>query len=287
MFTCEKCEKTFKYKSKYERHINKVKGCFDDDFCQISQKGTEAHRGALKIECSEKIENSEEITTISNNHKKCDFCKNIMLKRCFNRHVIYTCKKVPKYIRENFIVKYNTNGNTSKESKISLQYFRSHNEINNANLINIKNFNDFNNDDYSHLTCEDMVNLCNSGYKSYTLLIELLAKNKKNVNFMIENKNKNEIYVIKDQKIDIITKHEFKEGKLDRLLGILGDIIIKNEVITKVSDKNKEKVKDIIRVDKYKQSVRYNEYSDEVYRNIKKYNSINKDVFKKILSNTK
>ena len=284
MYVCKLCEKTFIYKSRYERHISNKLVCFDNQITQKAQKGAKRRKKAQFCEKKNELETSEDFENIDENKKKCEYCCKILSIKSINRHIIHTCKKVPKNVKEFHIIKFNQHGNTKIDKKIDLEIFRTSNQINNANLISIKDLTDFNKDDYSHLTKEDMIKICKSGYKSYKTLVDLLARNKNNINFMIKNSNKDDVYVIRNQKVDIISRHEFKEGKLDRLLDILGDIVLKEEIIENISEHNKKVVEDVLDMDKMKQSVKYNEYSNEVYRSIQKYNNRNKVVLKKLIT---
>ena len=223
-----------------------------------------------------KVEDSENF--------ECYFCKKNIVKSKLTRHIINSCKMVPNFIRNNYINKFNNNGNTKQNNLISLKDdndINIQNIMNNLNNVNINNISDFDNDDYSHLTEEDMLAICESGFKSYTMLTDLLLRNEKNINYMIKNVKDNDVYVIKNNKIDIISKMEFKETKLDRSVIILTDIFIRKGIRAQLSEKKIRIFEDVIDMDKYREALKYNQYADELFLQLKKFNPRNKKIFKK------
>lgn len=286
------CGKKYVYKSQYERHINKKKSCLTiykkvehyekmgvEKSPFYAQNLQEKNRCNLSNNDDNLSINSETNENIENNLKICKYCEKKISTKHFSRHIIYACKEVPKYVKENYILKFNKHQNTKDKNKISVSSFKKGNGINNANLINIKNISDYDNDDYSHLTKDEMIKICKSGFNSYTLLMELLQKNNKNINFMIKNLNKDDVHVIKNNKIKLISKNEFTEGKMDRIVFVLGDIFIREEIYNELSDKNKLIFEDVLDIDKYKEGIKYFQYANDIFRTASNSNQRNKEIF--------
>ena len=203
-------------------------------------------------------------TTICNNPSTLSLT-NSNIKKIANSNDINDLSKINNQVGNiNLIDTFNNNVN---------------NNMNNINNISINNISDYDNDDYSHLTQEDMIKICKSGFDSYSVLAELLAQNKNNINYMIKNIKDNDVYVIKDNKIDIISKVNFKEAKLDRSVHILSDIFVKKGVKEKLSKQNIIVFEDVIDMDKYRESLKYQQYADELFLKLKKFNPRNKEVF--------
>ena len=272
-YKCESCGVEYKYKSQYERHVNRKSICSSD----TNKKGRPFSKLKKPVITNNSI--SKSIKPSNSIIISCDYCKSKFQKKYLYTHIIKVCLHVPNKIKENYIRRHNKNKHTKEENKISISSFKRGNGINNANFINVNNINDFDNDDYSHLTKDDMLKICNSGFNSYKLLMELLQENKNNINFMVKNKNKNNVHVIKNNKVKVISKVEFKEGKLNRIIYVLGEIFIKDKIISQLSEKEKLIFKNVLNLNKNKDELKYYQYADEIYTHVEIVNERNKNAF--------
>jgi hypothetical protein len=309
MVNCFICNKKFKYLCHLERHLNKKKRCLPNEIKASTTEHNQAQEKNVKsmkkliinedknikmlnhkknvINNNEKSMEykmtilTEKVSRMMNNEVECDYCHKIIKRYGESRHLAKHCLKVPNFVKLNYVEKFNKNGNT--KNKIVLNGFIPGNNIGNLNMIkvkNIKDINDYDNDDYSHLSIDDMVKICKAGYKSFDLLTDYLAKNENNINYMINNTNKNEVHVIKDNKVSIISLAEFSSAKLDRSIIILCDFIIKKEVLKRLSERNIIIFKDATNIDKFRNSIKYGEYTNVVLLKLKNYNRRNKEFFK-------
>jgi hypothetical protein len=100
MYKCEKCSQEFKYKSHYNRHINKKFDCINDSFFNnkinlIDNELIELEKNINKINDNiVPIDNNIKIKTYKSleNGKRCLFCKsNFLYKKNILRHIRESC----------------------------------------------------------------------------------------------------------------------------------------------------------------------------------------------------
>ena len=252
--SCKYCGKPLE-KSKINRHFR--------DFCmQISdelrnsykQKFLSDKRTKHEIVIFEKNEKSEKKKAHFENLKN---SKNVKNTPENNEFLVddFTRKKE----KSNFFVNY---GN--------------YNEMDNRNMISINNINNYDNDDYSHLTEDDIVKICGSGSNTYVVLFKYLMKNKKNYNYMIKNKKEDEIMVIKNNKIRMTNMRVLSVYKLSRLSDIILDIYDDN-IREKLSKDKQDNINKILEDEL--------DFENEYYklkRQLSAYNYKTRNVFKSI-----
>ena len=300
MILCNICGKKFDFIWKLDRHLSGKRPCAkplplrtsenllnlksqnNTVLTQTIENPTQKSNNELNSELniSSISINSENIS----NNSKCEYCNKCITRKNMVRHVINSCRSVPIDIRDNYVRIHN---NHSKTKNKIIKYNGNNignyidnsttNNLNNNNLINISNFDE---DDYSHLTFEDMKKICSSGYDMYSVLGDYLCRNEKNINFAIPNKKEDMVHVIKNNRLDVVSLRDFKEAKMDRTTVVL-EYIYNNMINSKVlSDIEIRTLKDLLDIDKFKQHFKYEQYLNEVYRQLLKFNDHFRKTFK-------
>ena len=286
MVFCKICNKEFKFIRDLNRHLSGKRPCGP-------KRDPKGPQGTLNENMTFYTEKPPEYTQMvlydPNKHRnyitvKCEYCNKELRKKNLRRHYINSCKKISVKERKFYVYKHDTNQNTVESNKLTtnikkINYIDNSttNNLNNNNLINVSNFDE---DDYSHLTYEDMKKICSSGYDMYAVLGDYLCRNEKNINFAIPNKKEDMVHVIKNNRLDVVSLRDFKEAKMDRSTIILGDIfdkLSKNEDLTDIETRT---LKDLLDIDKFKQHFKYEQYLNELYRQLLKFNEHFRKTFK-------
>ena len=199
-YNCLRCNKKFKTKFNFERHLIRKKPCkvIKIDF-----------ENSYLIDCVNK-NNYNELYKENKNKKQCIFCKKILLSKNMNRH-INLCKSNPNNNSDINNTTKNTVINNNIQKNQTQVINNIHNQTNNINI----NINSFGNESFdikeitqqlkfvlgygnfngNQLQYKDRID--NIIY-NYNIIFDHLYSNPKNHNFDIVNK-KNKICKIKDK----------------------------------------------------------------------------------------
>jgi len=154
----------------------------------------------------------------------CPYClKEFKTNNGFRKHIRNTCIVIPKQIKQELINKHNRNTRTKnyiEKDKVIKSVTINNNIINNIQNNIYKN--EKNNKEYlimnpigkesiEHFTDKDKLDIVNSRGNFYNTFINKLYKNPSNHNFMLENKNKNLVKYINQNK-------KLQSGKLNIML---------------------------------------------------------------------
>ena len=294
MFECSKCGKKFSYFSDFTRHENRKTSCN----LKRHKKGTKRH---IKNDIFDPQISLKTTPKTTSQGVSCSYCFKVLAnKSSVNRHILNACLKVPKAEKSRFIAKYNKNGNTKKENKLvsykekkelnsesmnnlknkasfgMIKYIDLKNELDNNNFININNINNYDDDDYSHLTEDDILKICGSGSNTYVMLFKYLMKNKNNYNYLIKNKREDEILVVKNNKIKMTNMNVLSVYKFSRLSDIIIDIYDDN-IRNKLDEKKREKLEELLI-----EELDYDYELNKIKRQLSTYNLKTKEIFNHI-----
>lgn len=291
-FNCYYCNKEFKFKSLYQRHINKKKSCqniVDDN----NQKIEEINKKYINI--TQLINNKYNLSIVD----KCYFCdKTFSIKSNLIKHKNNYCKNYKKLLilQQNYKELINNNNEITKLKEENKKLQEENNKIviknkdnikddNNVktinNNININNnnlhihLNSFGKEDLSHITDEDYkiyIKTIYNGLVSFIKHIHFSEDNPSNFNIYLDNPRSNSIKIFEDNKWllkdsnEVITK--IKEDKL-------------NILDKKVEEFNDEKLK--TKLENYKTRLQDNKDATNMLTNRIKdllYNNNNDDNIK-------
>jgi uncharacterized C2H2 Zn-finger protein len=225
-YKCEKCNKIFNYKSHYERHINKKFYCIKEN-------------KIIKIE-------NDKLVLIDN--YECEICnKKFTTKRSLDRHLKTYCKKSTENELYQIIEKLQNEVAELKTHKneVKINNANTLNNCNNNNNNTINNnitINAYGKEDLSHLTDKDYKQLFNKCNSAIPLLIEMVHFNEEkpeNTNMYISNIKSQFAYIYNGKQWNLMNKDELIDDIYDKkciillekyedLKDILNDQTIKN-----------------------------------------------------------
>ena len=237
---CLRCSKEFKFPYLLKKHNGRKYPCKLVENINVKKtnrkepKGTERNRkepkGTLKKnEIGTNLESTEYNQIVSIKKKVCEYCDLELCRNTLNRHLRTKCLKVPKYIKERIIEKFEKNKNHIKAlelRKIKEQNSKvinntlnvnnntntTNNTTNNTVNTNTNNINTTNNttnnitnnnitlkihplgnENLDFLKNSDIVNIINRCYMAIPEMIMKIHDRPENNNFFIPNFNKKEI----------------------------------------------------------------------------------------------
>lgn len=258
-YICEICKKDLKFKSYYNKHINKKNKCSDNS-AEKKENITDIidldklHKMLDNINHKIKTRNNNSLDNI------CGYCfKEFSNKNNVKRHLINSCfeKKIFDDEKEKILGQLKVVRLVKKEEVVNNEKKEIHqntiinnnttnNNININNNVNVNNVNilvnNFGKEDISHLTKKDFINYINKMYDGLTKLIEdchFSDKNKNNFNVYLTsmrnefaNIYQNDTWILKDVEDVIYQLKDDKLAILDQKAEEYNDDKLKNTIET-------------------------------------------------------
>jgi hypothetical protein len=210
-YICNRCNKEFKYKQNYKRHINKKNPCKIEEYYKCDTCNKEFDRKYnyerhMKDVCMKDI-------------LYCQYCnKKYKNKFTKNRHEKYTCKLKP--IDDAKII-----NNTINNINNNIHNNQTYKNINDNRIINI-NLYGFTKEDFSKLPQGFIETLLNKGVNSIHNLVKYTNCNSNTPQFhnlLITNKKENYIHVFNGDTWELANKKETINKLIDHRFDYLMD----------------------------------------------------------------
>ena len=136
-FTCERCCREFRRKDYLQKHLHRKFPCKHMEFKKEKKRTTENHPEPPRT-----TQNHPEPLSLVLKEKdtQCEYCGIKVNKKMINRHQRNNCKKIPKYVKNNLLEKYNSNKKHIKAleaRKVNIQ----NSTVNSNNTTNSKTYN--------------------------------------------------------------------------------------------------------------------------------------------------
>ena len=193
-FTCERCCREFRRKDYLQKHLQRKFPCKHMEFKKEKKRITKNHQESPRI-----TKNHQESPSLvlEEKYTHCEYCNKKISQRLLNRHQRNNCKKIPKYVKNNLLEKYNSNKKHIKAleaRKVNIQNStvnsnNTTNNITNNNNITIK-INPLGEENTDFLKKKDIIKIINRCYMAIPDLIKKIHSRPENRNIFIPNFNK-------------------------------------------------------------------------------------------------